>query len=87
MGIGLPGKGQPHNLVDKGEYSVCPCCGSVWKEGRPWTQTSLSVRELAAAMKVSVAAVNKRIRKGTIQAYLGVNGQWVIPINKERRNP
>lgn len=80
----LPGQGRPHNLVEKDGHEACPCCGAVWKGGRPWSDTTLTPIEMAPKMGISNQAVTQRIRSGSIAAYHGAGAQgrnsYLIPV-------
>lgn len=79
----LPGTGNPRNLVPSKVpgFHACPCCGAIWKGGKPWSETIMTVLEVAAAAGLSSQTITQRIRNGTIAAYpqSGRNG-YLIPV-------
>jgi hypothetical protein len=79
-GKALPGENHPKNLVDMGTYEACPCCGAVYKQGRPWAETTISAQELAKEKGITTPAIYSKIRRGIISAYLGPDGRWIIPV-------
>lgn len=81
----LPGQGRPHNLVPQPDgLDACPCCGAIWKGGKPWATTSMDPAELGEKMGLSRQAVTQRIRNGTIAAYPGAGtggrNTYIIPV-------
>lgn len=86
----LPGHGQPLNLVkQEGGVEACPCCGGVWKGGKPWTENCLTPAEMALQCGMSAQAITQRIRRGTIAAYnkagSGARNDYLIPIFEVQR--
>jgi hypothetical protein len=63
---------------------ACPCCGAVWKGGRPWSETVLSPVEMAERIGQSPQTITQRIRNGSIAAYLaagtGGRNKYLIPV-------
>lgn len=86
----LPGQGNARNLVSQPDgLEACPCCGAVWKNGRPWSETTMNPVEVAEKMGISPQAVTQRIRSGSIAAYLGAGAggrnKYVIPVFEYER--
>lgn len=80
MSAPLPGQGRLHNLKNMDTHEACPCCGAVWKEGRPWATSIMSVLQFARVKGISPQAVAMKCRKGIIAAYRGPDGHWLIPV-------
>ena len=84
----LPGTGNPRNLVktETPGFDACPCCGAVWKGGKPWSKTTMSTVEMAEKAGLSPQTITQRIRNGTIAAYpaIGRNG-YIIPVFEFQR--
>ena len=76
----LPGEGNPHNLVTKGDHQTCPCCGALWKGGTPWSANILTSQDVAERMGVTRSAVLQRLNAGTLAGYRGASGEWVVPV-------
>lgn len=85
----LPGQGNARNLVEQGGHEACPCCGSVWKGGMPWSDKVLTPLELSEATGLTQQNITTRIRSGTIAAYLAVGAggrnKYLIPIFEAQR--
>lgn len=86
----LPGTGNPRNLVSQeGGFDACPCCGAVWKGGRPWSDKVLSPVEMGEKAGLSPQAITTRIRTGAIAAYpaagTGARNKYLIPIFEMER--
>ena len=86
----LPGGDCPRNLVSQAEgFDACPCCGAMWKGGRPWTDKVLSPVELAMQMGQTPQSITSRIRMGTIAAYPGAGSGrknvYLIPVFEAER--
>lgn len=86
----LPGAENAHNLIPDPEnpsLASCPCCGAMWKGGKPWSDITMTPAELAQAMGISQQAVTSRIRGGSIAAYLGPQARntYLIPIYEVKR--
>jgi hypothetical protein len=68
---------------------ACPCCGAVWKGGKPWSETVLEPGEMAEKMGLTRQAVTQRIRNGSIAAYPGVGtggpNTYIIPVFEFQR--
>jgi len=87
----INGVGETGNLIPNGAgegIDMCPCCGAAWKGGTPWSGTTITVPELAAALGYTVQAVYCRIRTGTIAAILRPNrgrNYYLIPVFEAKR--
>ena len=86
----LPGAGNPRNLLPQADgFDACPCCGAVWKGGRPWSETTLSPTQMADQIGMTPQAVTMRIRMGSIAAYLasgtGKRNSYLIPVFEAQR--
>lgn len=77
----LPGEGNARNLVDHGEYQVCPCCGALWRGGHPWTEVTVDSAQLAERLGITRSAVVQRLSRGTLAGYQGVSREWLIPVH------
>ena len=76
----LPGEGNPKNLVSLETHQECPCCGALWKGGRPWAEKTLTSAQVAEIMGITRSAVVQRLSRGTLAGYQGPGGEWVIPV-------
>ena len=76
----LPGEGNPKNLIHHEDHQTCPCCGALWRGGKPWATTTLNSSEAAELMGTTRSAVVQRLSRGTLAGYQGVGGEWVIPV-------
>lgn len=76
----LPGEGNPKNLVNMGDHQTCPCCGALWKGGRPWAEKTLTSQEAADILGVTRSAVVQRLSKGTLAGYQGPSNEWIVPV-------
>lgn len=86
----LPGAGNPRNLIpSKDGLEACPCCGAVWKGGRPWSEAILNPAQMSVATGLTPQAITQRIRNGTIAAYLstgnGARNGYLIPVFEVNR--
>lgn len=76
----LPGEGEVRNLINKDDHAECPCCGAVWRQGRPWTATIYTVAQMAELRGVSRSSITQKLARGTMAGYQNLKGEWLIPI-------
>lgn len=86
----LPGAGTPRNLVPaKDGCEACPCCGALWKGGRPWSEVVLTPAQVSEKTGLSQQAITTRIRQGSIAAYYAAGAagrnKYLIPVFEFQR--